>query len=150
VPARGMPAVQPSRGHEDLLPSPPVAPLELDLPADTESVRIARHAVARFAADHAVDHDGVALAVSEAVTNAVLHAYPDRLGGHVRVRVSVEPLALLIVVSDDGRGMAARSPSRGLGVGLVLIARLCNALEIDGAGGTRLTMRFARGDGAGP
>jgi anti-sigma regulatory factor (Ser/Thr protein kinase) len=134
------------------LPSPPIAPLELDLPAETESVGIARHAVARFAADHAVDHDGVALAVSEAVTNAVVHAYPVGTGGQVRIRVCVEPLALLIIVSDDGQGLAARSQRGGLGVGLVLIARLCRSLEIDGAGGTRLTMRFSRGNGgyAGP
>jgi anti-sigma regulatory factor (Ser/Thr protein kinase) len=117
-------------------------------PVAVTAHRAARARPPRFAADHAVDHDGVALAVSEAVTNAVVHAYPDGPGGQVRIHVSVEPLALLVIVSDDGQGLAARSRRGGLGVGLVLIARLCSSLEIDGAGGTRVAMRFSRGDGA--
>ena len=118
------------------------------LAAVAQSVSTARHAVARFSAGLAVDHDAIAIAVSEAVANAVVHAYPDRPDGHVRVHATQEPGALLIIVSDDGQGMAARSDHRGLGVGLSLIARLCSSLQIDGDGvGTRLTMRFARGVG---
>jgi anti-sigma regulatory factor (Ser/Thr protein kinase) len=114
----------------------------------SQSVRTARHAIAEFSAGLTVDHDGIAIAVSEAVANAVVHAYPDRPGGHVRVHASQEPGALLIIVSDDGQGMATRSDRGGLGVGLTLIARLCNSLQIDVHGaGTRVTMRFARGVG---
>ena len=113
--------------------------------AAKQSVTTARHAVARFSAHLAVDHDGIAIAVSEAVANAVVHAYPDRPDGHVRVHASREPGALLIIVSDDGQGIAARSDRGGLGVGLSLIARLCSSLQIDGdGGGTRVTTRFAR------
>jgi serine/threonine-protein kinase RsbW len=122
-------------------------PLELDLPAVTESVRTARHAVAGFTVDHAVDHVGIAIAVSEAVANAVVHAYPDTPGGHVRLHASLEPEALLIVISDDGQGIAARSDSAGLGAGLTLIARLCSSSQIEGdGGGTTVTMRFVRRD----
>ena len=114
----------------------------------SQSVRTARHAVAEFSAGLMVDHDAIAIAVSEAVANAVVHAYPDRSDGHVRVHASQELGALLIIISDDGQGMAAQSDRGGLGVGLSLIARLCSSLQIDGDGvGTRLTMRFARGVG---
>ena len=117
----------------------------------SQSVGTARRAVAQFSVGLAVDHDGIAIAVSEAVTNAVVHAYPDDPGGHVHVHVSQEPGALLIIVSDNGQGMATRSDHSGLGVGLTLIARLCSSLQIDGdGGGTRVTMRFARDVGSGP
>ena len=129
------------------MPSPD-APLELQLPAVTRSVSTARHAVAQFSAGFAVDHDAIAIALSEAVANAVVHAYPDRPGGNVRVHASQGPHELLIIVCDDGQGVAARSDCGGLGVGLTLIARLCSSLQIDGdGGGTRVTMRFARGVG---
>ena len=99
----------------------------------------------RFALDHGVDHDGIAIAVSEAVTNAVVHAYPDQVDGQVRLHATLERAGLLIVVADDGQGMAAPSDRGGMGVGLSLIARLCSSLEIESdGGGTQLTMRFTR------
>ena len=126
--------------------SPHAGPLELHLPAVARSVAAARHAVARFSAGHALDHDGIAIAVSEAVANAVRHAYPGPLGGRVRLHARLETMALIVTVSDDGQGMAVPSETAGLGLGLVLIARLCESLLIDGGGGgTTLTMRFKRG-----
>ena len=92
-----------------------------------------------------LDHAAIAIAVSEAVTNAVMHAYRDREPGAVRILASFGDGAFIIVVSDDGLGMTPRTDSRGMGVGLVLIAQLSTLLEIDGDGkGTRLTMSFAR------
>ena len=128
-------------------PTPsPSAPLDIELPAVADSVRTARHAVAAFCAGQALDHDGVAIAVSEAVGNVVTHAYRDVHDGAVRVFADLEPGSLLIVVSDDGRGMTPRSDSPGMGIGLVLIARIATSLRIDdGSSGTRLTMRFALG-----
>ena len=122
--------------------------LDLRLAAVSQSVGTARRAVSQFSAGLPVVHDGIAIAVSEAVTNAVVHAYPDRPGGHVRVHATPARGALLITVSDDGQGIATPSERGGLGVGLTLIARLCSSLQIDGdGGGTRVTMRFARAVG---
>ena len=124
---------------------PPVAPLEVHLPATAGSVTTARHAVARFSAGRALDDGGIALAVSEAVANAVVHAYPDPAHGEVHLHVSLDGATLVVVVSDDGQGMNHASDGGGMGAGLDMIARTCNSLRIDGdGGGTTLTMRFIR------
>ena len=61
--------------------------------------------------------DGVGLAayriVQEALTNVRKHAGPDAT---VRLRVRAEPDAVEIEVHDDGRGAAAASDGRGLGL----------------------------------
>lgn len=120
-------------------------PLELELPATPSSVTTARHAVAEFCNGHALDHGAVALAVTEAVANAVLHAYRDGDPGLVYVAASLDDGTLAVVISDYGRGMAPRTDSPGIGVGLALIANLTDAMQVEhDGGGTRLIMRFAR------
>ena len=77
----------------------------------------ARTAVAAFAAqlDPTLDELGdIKTAVSEAVTNAIVHAYPDTLG-KISLRVGIyDGNVLEIVVRDKGRGIAdvarARQP----------------------------------------
>jgi anti-sigma regulatory factor (Ser/Thr protein kinase) len=49
-----------------------------------------------------VDTWPVGIAVSEAVTNVVLHAYRHREPGCVGVTASIVPDLLTVVVSDDG------------------------------------------------
>jgi anti-sigma regulatory factor (Ser/Thr protein kinase) len=94
------------------------------------------------------DEDAVALAVTEALTNAVRHAYPASQGP---VRLSVRQSAdrLVVVVADEGigaRSFTARSGSdRGTGMGLPLLHQLCASIRIDpGNCGTTVTMGFAR------
>lgn len=77
----------------------------------------ARTAVAAFAAqlDPTLDELGdIKTAVSEAVTNAIVHAYPDTLG-KINLRASIfDGNVLEIIVRDKGRGIAdiarARQP----------------------------------------
>jgi serine/threonine-protein kinase RsbW/stage II sporulation protein AB (anti-sigma F factor) len=85
------------------------------------------------------------LAVSEAATNVVLHAYADAPApGPVHVSVEIDEPHLRIVVSDDGGGMKPRPDSPGLGLGLPLIAQLAESFEVESppGGGTELCMRF--------
>lgn len=85
------------------------------------------------------------LAVSEAVTNAVVHAYVDApQPGLVRVAASIEGGSLLVEVCDDGSGMMPRLDSPGLGVGLPVIAHNTDTLDIGHSprGGTLLRMSF--------
>jgi serine/threonine-protein kinase RsbW len=89
-----------------------------------------------------VDPWSVGLVVSEAVTNVVLHAYRGGEPGRVRVKASMEAELLTLVVVDDGVGMSPNPDSPGLGVGLVLIERLAEHMEIHNAGGTRLVVRL--------
>ncbi len=85
------------------------------------------------------------LAVSEAVTNAVMHAYVDApQPGAVSVDATIEGDSLLVEVADQGSGMMPRLDSPGLGVGLPLIAGTTDTLDIGNgaAGGTVLRMSF--------
>ena len=127
--------------------------LDLDLPAVAASCPRARHAVREALAGVAVEMAAVDLAVSEAVTNVVVHAYRDRgpedEPGRVRIAVRIEDRAAWVVVADDGVGMAPRMDSPGLGMGLSLIASVCDGLEIEQRhDGTRVHMRFTLGGGA--
>jgi anti-sigma regulatory factor (Ser/Thr protein kinase) len=90
----------------------------------------------------------VALAVSETVSNAVIHAYAGREPGPVRVRCRADGQRLVVEVADEGVGIAARDDSPGIGQGLSVVGALARSLEIasraDGPG-TVVTMSFAPG-----
>jgi len=123
----------------------PLAMHEL-FPATLASVGAARRAVRRFAAELDVDLDGVMLAVTEAVANVVVHAYVDRAPGTVELSGEASAAELELVVRDHGGGLAAGGASRGAGLGLPIIRRLAQRVELDDApDGVVLTMRFPRG-----
>jgi anti-sigma regulatory factor (Ser/Thr protein kinase) len=87
--------------------------------------------------------DAVRLASSEALTNAVLHAYRAEPGS-VYVTAAVVAEELWVLVADDGCGLEPRAGRPGLGLGLGLIAQLSEELAIvpRASGGTEVRMRF--------
>jgi anti-sigma regulatory factor (Ser/Thr protein kinase) len=93
--------------------------------------------------------DDVALAVSEACTNVVLHAY-DGEPGRYTLSCEVDPEAIHVRVADDGHGLAPRPDSTGLGLGLPLMASLAASMALSASegGGTTVAMAFAH-DGPG-
>jgi anti-sigma regulatory factor (Ser/Thr protein kinase) len=126
----------------------PVPVIAFALPARPLSVRTARRWLRAFAGEHGGDRelqDRIATALSEAVANAVLHAYTELPPGAVHITADIEDGTLEIVVADDGGGMAA-SPSdeRAAGLGLNLVARSTDGFSIRerATGGTELWMRF--------
>jgi len=125
------------------------SPLRRSLPAVPASVPVLRAAVAAFVHDAGIGApciDAVKLAVSEAVTNAVMHAYVDAdEPGEVRVTTCLREDMLFVTVSDDGLGMLPRLDSPGLGVGLPFIADTADTLDIatGEGGGTVLRMSFS-------
>jgi serine/threonine-protein kinase RsbW/stage II sporulation protein AB (anti-sigma F factor) len=127
--------------------APEVERLELRTQATPAAVPGVRRAVVDFAELHGIGvAPDIALAVSEAVTNAVLHAYRDGKPGDMRVVACAEPDRLVVVVRDYGVGMSPHPNSPGLGLGLSVIGRLTSELNIerpDEGGGTRLRMSFA-------
>jgi anti-sigma regulatory factor (Ser/Thr protein kinase) len=94
----------------------------------------------------AADPEGIALVLSEALTNSVIHAYTDVPPQDIEVAVDVTADSMVITVADGGRGMWPRSDSPGLGLGLPLIASLTQRFDVEQRpeGGTRLTLWFAR------
>jgi serine/threonine-protein kinase RsbW len=104
----------------------------LHMPARAEGVGVVRQALAGMA--DALDFDSVTLAdmkmaVTEACTNVVVHAYPDG-EGPMGLRASIDERRLSLVVTDRGRGIVPRPDSPGLGLGLPLIATLAESLEL--------------------
>ena len=89
----------------------------LEFPSRSSNEGFARAAVACFAAqmDPTLNElEDIKTAVSEAVTNAIVHAYPDAIG-KVAVRARICPGNVLeLTVKDHGRGIAdvekAREP----------------------------------------
>ncbi len=121
--------------------------LDLRLPARAESVPQIRHAMIAFARDHGYEDGGaIGLAVTEAVTNAVLHAYPDGEPGDLRAVACADRDQFVVVVRDWGTGMCPRLDTPGLGLGLPTIATLTSSFDVEAAdgAGTLLRMHFAR------
>jgi anti-sigma regulatory factor (Ser/Thr protein kinase) len=115
------------------------------LPATLDSVGKARRAVRQFARDLEVDVDGIALAVSEAVANAVAYAYVEDKPGIVELTASASPLEVVVTVRDHGQGLTGDGAG-GAGYGLVIIRRLAQHVELaDTDEGVALTMGFRRG-----
>jgi serine/threonine-protein kinase RsbW len=119
------------------------------LPAVPSAVGQMRSRAAAFASAMGASDEmthAVALAVSETVTNAVIHAYAGRELGRVSVRCRSDSERLVVEVIDEGVGVAARDDSPGLGQGLAVVGALARSLEIaprtDGPG-TIVTMSFA-------
>ena len=119
--------------------------MNLKLPAEPSSIPTLRRQASRFAAEQGVGEEevaDVALAVSEAVTNAVKYANTAGAEGVVELSIAAEGQWLEVRVRDRGEGFGKGS-SDGLGLGLTIIARLCADLRIVQEGdGTEVRMRF--------
>jgi anti-sigma regulatory factor (Ser/Thr protein kinase) len=117
--------------------------------ARPETVAFFRETVAEFAVANGIAESHVTdihLAVSEAVTNAVVHAFRDRTEpGTVTVSVNVDDGGVEVLVRDDGSGMAPRDDSPGLGLGLPLMRRVADGFDHREPpdGGSELWMHFS-------
>jgi serine/threonine-protein kinase RsbW len=120
-------------------------------PAVADSVPRAREALSSFAraAGATSDQlDSIRLAVSEAATNVVVHAYDDD-SGRIQLDAGMSAGELWVLIADDGLGMRPQVQSPGLGFGLSLISQVCDDFEIAKrtSGGLEVRMRFALGHG---
>lgn len=124
-------------------------------PAVAAQVATVRHAVLDSAKAHGIGRGprgDIALAVSEACANVVMHAYRGvAVPGPLAVEAYSDNGEFFVVVCDEGTGISPRTDSPGLGLGLGLIGRLTQRLEITSTEpvGTTITMVFATpGDAA--
>jgi serine/threonine-protein kinase RsbW len=123
------------------------AAIRRSFPADRGAPRVARQAVKEYLygieADPRILAD-VLLAVSEVVTNCVVHGYRSRPGGEVAIDARYTGRTLLLSIADRGGGMAPRTDSPGLGMGLPLIGRIAERVDLStpAGGGTVVQMCF--------
>jgi serine/threonine-protein kinase RsbW len=125
--------------------------LRLRLRASPEEVPFARAAITRLCEHLEIDDEktqNIRLAVTEACSNCVLHAYDESTTrGTYVVEARVDHRALLVTVCDSGVGVhhARANVHPDPGYGLHLIQTLADSAEISARpnGGTRVAMRFA-------
>jgi anti-sigma regulatory factor (Ser/Thr protein kinase) len=127
----------------------------LTMPARPEGVAVVRQALAGMA--DALDFEpsvlaDMKMAVTEACTNVVVHAY-DEKAGVLEVEMLADENGVTIVVRDHGAGIQprpARSEPPALGLGLPLIAALSDSFELRGSAGqgteVRMTFAYAHSD----
>lgn len=130
--------------------------LRTSFPAVSKNEALARGVAAQFLllSDPTVEElSDVKTAVSEAVTNAVVHAYPGEKG-FVELTLQESGGEITVTVSDTGRGIAdvalARTPffttapeAERTGLGFAVMEAFMDSVEVDSAPGqgTRVTMK---------
>ena len=117
------------------------------LPARAENVAVVRHAFGGLGDVLEVGDQtlsDIKLAVTEACTNVVIHAYDIDAPGSLEVDATIDDSHLTVVIRDNGRGIVPRPDSPGLGLGLPLIATLAESLELgtDDSDNTEVRMMF--------
>ncbi|MCR4420757.1 MAG: anti-sigma F factor [Clostridia bacterium] len=130
--------------------------MRLEFLSRKENLGLARVAVASFASqlDFTLnDLEEIKVAVSEAVTNAIVHGYENQAAGLVRIACNLYPDALEIIVNDEGKGMAevaaALEPGRAaegdhVGLGFIFMRSFMNEVQVDSAPGRGTTVRLVR------
>ena len=131
--------------------------MTLSFPSKSSNEAFARSAVACFAAqmDPTLEELGdIKTAVSEAVTNCIVHAYPDAIGSiTLRCRILKDNI-IDIVVKDKGIGISdiesARRPSfttggsERSGMGFTIMESFMTNLEIASVAGRGTTVHMRR------
>jgi serine/threonine-protein kinase RsbW len=127
----------------------------LRIPAKPEYITLCRLALTGIAQVRAVADDAVAdlkLALTEAVSNSVRHAYGPKGDGHVDVTYELHPDKLGVEVVDDGAGFDPdEAPSfegdelsEG-GLGIAIIRSIADEFEIQSRPGERGSrLRFVK------
>ena len=119
-----------------------------EIPPDPRHVGVVRREVATFASRAGLDSPAltdVQVAVSDAVTNAILQAEAARDDGCVRVDAEDAGDELIVRVLEPGSGSAEPPNCPVLGPRLSLIAALAQGVGVRrcGNGATELRMHFA-------
>jgi serine/threonine-protein kinase RsbW len=125
------------------------AHVTLTLPADPENVSAVRHVLGAFAESLALPEElieDMRLAVTEACTNVVRHAYPPGDSGPMEVAIRPEQEYVAVTVTDRGRGIGASADTTGPGLGLPLITAIADDVELQPVpgGGSRVALTFTR------
>ena len=128
--------------------------VRLTIPAKAEYITLGRLALTAIARVRPLSEEtlsDIKLALTEACTNSVRHAYREGRAGTVEILYQIEPDRLVVEVADDGQGFEpADLGGRGNGdlseggLGIAIIRAVADEVEIDEreSGGSRL--RFVK------
>jgi anti-sigma regulatory factor (Ser/Thr protein kinase) len=114
-----------------MMPATTTPDMELALPARAANIAVVRHAFGALGEAFAIEEQilsNIRLAVTEACTNVVVHAYPDGHEGMLEILATLQEEKLVVVVRDEGPGIGPRPDSPGLGLGLPLIVALTESV----------------------
>jgi serine/threonine-protein kinase RsbW len=128
--------------------------VHLTIPARPEYITLSRLALSGLARVRAFSEDTLAdlkLALTEACSNSVRHAY-DNAEGHVDISFELLDDRLIVEVADDGSGFKPAAGERALedeliegGLGIAIIRSIADEVEFgDGPGGRGSRLRFVK------
>jgi serine/threonine-protein kinase RsbW len=127
--------------------------IRLTIPAKAEYITLGRLALSGIARLRPLDPESLGdlkLALTEACTNSVKHAY-DEDGGTVDISYELYDDRLVVEVSDEGEGFAhpaGDAPAGGAlgesGLGLAIIKAVADDLEIADRAGGGASLRFVK------
>lgn len=129
--------------------------VRLTIPAKAEYITLVRLALSGLSQSRELSDETLGdlkLAVTEACSNSIRHAYTDGREGSVEVVYELHPDRLIVEVSDDGPGFSAPEATHrggdGLnegGLGIAIIRELADELELGpGAGGQGSRLRLVK------
>jgi serine/threonine-protein kinase RsbW len=135
-------------------PSARATVVDLTIPAKAEYITLGRLALTGLARSEALGEEALSdlkLALSEACSNSIRHAYRDGRDGVVEIRFEVAPDRVVVEVADDGNGFVSDQPAATAddlnegGLGIAIIRAVSDEFEIGPrADGTGLRLRFAK------
>jgi serine/threonine-protein kinase RsbW len=125
--------------------------IRLTIPAKAEYITLVRLALSGLSQSRELPDETLGdlkLAVTEACSNSIRHAYGDGRDGSVEVVYELHPDRLVVEVSDDGPGFAVPEQASGAwlnegGLGIAIIRELADELELGpraGGKGSRLRL----------
>lgn len=130
--------------------------VRLSIPAKAEYITLSRLALSGLSRVRPLRDEVLAdlkLALTEACSNSVRHAYDDD-GGHVAISFELRDDRLIIEVSDDGSGFDSESAGRNGddgeeltegGLGIAIIRSVADEVEIGGGpDGRGSRLRFVK------
>ncbi|HHY13104.1 MAG TPA: anti-sigma F factor [Thermoanaerobacterales bacterium] len=82
--------------------------MKLEFPSKSQNEAFARITVAAFASQldpNLEELSDIKTAVSEAVTNSIIHGYPDRIG-NISINATLDEKSISIIIEDNGVGMS--------------------------------------------
>jgi serine/threonine-protein kinase RsbW len=129
--------------------------VRLTIPAKAEYITLVRLALSGLSQLRPLDDETLGdlkLAVTEACSNSVRHAYRDGREGAVQVNYELHPDRLVVEVSDEGEGFTAAARTSSAdgslnegGLGIAIIRELADELEFGpGTSGKGSRLRFVK------